>query len=500
MNSFAPINRVPMDVLSIIPTHLPSQGDRFRASFVCRHWRRTLLRHAALWSYLILSKGEVYVKTLLERAKGSPLAILAGRKDPTGAIMLLPPHTERITDVELANTHWEDIQMFSEITSGPLPLLHALDINAVLEIDPEDSEEMTAPSHPLFTGAVDLKEFRLHSDWSPFLSHFVFPNLTSFELSVASTTYWEHRSSELLDFLEASPMLRVVHMKIAGYLSMQDVPQERIVVLHNVESLRLVVGHSGLIVELAARISCPSVKDTSFAYMGKGPTLVEAFPGSVLWGLIIRQYTRNPIEEITLEIKDGVHDTIACSLTLLSPDPTVFSVHYQVSRDDEDQYTSEWSSFSEIYCDFFFDVSSSVETHALLTNVKRFRVCDLLHPFRIQSADITNKLGELLRSLGPLEDLTLCRCDMRFFPSHRYSGTHRLKKPVAYPLIKVLTISDPLEMCNEDVVTCLVEFARVQHESGVPFERVTIRMNDPPAGMEERLRPWVGVVNCCGSV
>ena len=83
-----------MDVLSLIPTHLSSHKDRFHASFVCRHWRRTFLHNATLWSQLYLSKGEVYVKTLLERTRGSALDITANRTNPIGAMALLPPHNK----------------------------------------------------------------------------------------------------------------------------------------------------------------------------------------------------------------------------------------------------------------------------------------------------------------------------------------------------------------------------------------------------------------------
>ena len=44
-NSFVPINRIPLEVLSLIPTHISSQKDRFRSTFVCRRWHRTFLQH-----------------------------------------------------------------------------------------------------------------------------------------------------------------------------------------------------------------------------------------------------------------------------------------------------------------------------------------------------------------------------------------------------------------------------------------------------------------------
>jgi len=68
-NSFVLSNCAPTDILYLIPTHLSSQKDRFRAFFVCRHWRRTIFQCTGLWSHLCFSKGEVY-QALLVRAKG----------------------------------------------------------------------------------------------------------------------------------------------------------------------------------------------------------------------------------------------------------------------------------------------------------------------------------------------------------------------------------------------------------------------------------------------
>jgi hypothetical protein len=100
-NSFVRINRTPLDILSLIPTQLVSQKDRFRATFVCRHWRRTFIQQGPLWSQLFLTKGEVYVKTLLERAKGSALDITANHNDSVGATKLTL-HTQQIRRIYFA--------------------------------------------------------------------------------------------------------------------------------------------------------------------------------------------------------------------------------------------------------------------------------------------------------------------------------------------------------------------------------------------------------------
>ena len=101
-NSFTLINRIPTDILSLIPTHLASQKDLFRTASVCRHWRGALLKNGTLLSQLFLIKGEECVSTLLERAKGSALDIVTGHRSPAGAIALICPRAQQIRRLEFA--------------------------------------------------------------------------------------------------------------------------------------------------------------------------------------------------------------------------------------------------------------------------------------------------------------------------------------------------------------------------------------------------------------
>ena len=101
-------------------------------------------------------------------------------------MILLPPHTT------------------------PTKRLHTLNINAI-GIGRGDPGR---PPISLFNTAINVQEFRLPSKRSPPLDHFAFPNLTFFELSAAPVE--EFQALQLLDFLEASPMLQSACMKIAG--------------------------------------------------------------------------------------------------------------------------------------------------------------------------------------------------------------------------------------------------------------------------------------------
>jgi len=72
-----------------------------------------------------------------------------------------------------------------------------------------------------------------------------------------------------------------------------------------------------------------------------------------------------------------------------------------------------------------------------------------------------------------------------------------MKQPIVFPPIKELKISHPLMLQRkEECLAAIVELAKSQHALGIPFERLTVCMEEPPTAMEEMLRPWVGAAVC----
>jgi hypothetical protein len=496
-NSFIHINRVPLEILSLIPTHLSSQKDRFRASLVCRHWRRTFLQCAELWSRLYLSKGEVYVKTLLERAKGSALNIVVGEAASVSTMRLLSSHIEKIKYLDVPYNRLEDIQACSEPNLECLPSLHTLTI-FIDEYDNAGDVDTTTPPPPLFfSNAVDLKVFCLNSDLdlSPFPRPFVFTNLVTFSL-FADPSFKLFRASGLLDFLETLPTLRTVHIKITAKVSLTDVPQERVVALPNVENLALIINDGELGYGIATHISCPAATHTSLVYEGEvgDEILDETFPASVTWNSIVRQYTRSPVEEVTLEIKT-TPCVATCQLIFQSADATLIELRFDVTHADEEV---EYLELEEVHYDLCTQAVRTVGLHPQLANLKRLRICHGLDFTETADlSDIAEEVWRLFRSLGPLDELTVYNCDLRPYFDPSYYPKYDIEGPNVLPLVKELTISHPLDLSDEDYTTTIVDLAKSQHARGIPFERVTIRSGSVFAGMEEGLRPWVGSVECC---
>ena len=502
-NSFVHINRVPLDVLSLIPTHFNSQWDILNANRVCRYWRRTFLQHAALWSRLVLSKGETCVRTFLERAKGSALDIITHCRDPVTTVSLLSPHTRQIRSLCVMRDFWTDVQEFSDINSGPLPFLRTLEISVLKDVRVTNRANLLLP---LFVGAADLKQLILSSPGSPLLSLFVFPNLTTFKLR----TTWameKLRASELLDFLEASPMLQAIDMAIVDTL-LEDVVQRKAVVLPNVQTFSLTMEDCRTPYQLITYISCPSVTRTSLIHKKEFDDvdfigdILYMFPTAALWNTIVRQYTRSPVEAITFYTKTYWIPAMLCTLAFRSTDTTLL-LGFEISHANPNPTADELQIFSEEICSEIFSQGFRiVRDHPLLSDIKRLHILNDTSALEVrQLRYMAEEVGELFESMGPLEGLTLHGCDLHSYLTPFLTDSpdfEEMEQSITYPPVKELTVLHPsIDEDLEDFMEAIVKLARSQHALGVPFERVTVRVEVLPTEMAEELKSWVGVVDCC---
>lgn len=494
-NSFIRINRLPLDILSLIPTHLPSQKDHLRASFVCRHWRMTLLQRAELWSKLFLSKGDVYVETFLQRAKGSALDIIIARGVSMWTMALLSSDIGRMRSLDFSCVSWTDLLDFSLVNIGPLPRLRALTIDT-RDLDVFGFNPPTPPPQPLFNNAVNVRELCLRSrsqQCSPSFACFNFPNLVSFEfLTVQSERF---RASQLLDFLEASPALRTVDMTILGRILFDGVPRERVVTLPNVENFNLIMSDGGPGYKIAAHISCPSARSTSLMHKSADRPVVpeEIFPCSGSWNAIVRQYSRSPVEEVALELEISL--VVSCELAFRSADGTHIKLCFKAFDKDNDGY---FPPSPEMQNEVLTQATNTVQNHPL-ANIKRLWVC---HAFRFvfspEESRVEGEIRRLLKSVSPLDELTISRCHLRPYHFSLFNLQEgNTEEPAVLPRIKKLTISHPKYTTDYDFKVAIVGMAERQHALGVPFEHVVIRGENMPAGVREGLRPWVGNVEHC---
>jgi len=425
------------------------------------------------------------VKILLERAKGSPLDIRSACLDRADVLALLSPHAQRFRSLDFVFDHWLNIQRFSEATSGPLPLLRTLKINTMDTMDP--------PSLPLFSGAVGLKNFSLHSEGIPFLDHFAFPNLTAFEFSVVDE---EFSISQLLNFLEALPTLQTARIKIEAEVLRGDVPLERVIVLQNIKIFAVTEGKPGY--SIAPHISCPFARRMALVRQQDvdDPMPEEIFPA---WNTIGPQYMANTIDEVALGIATTGDELVSFSLSFLSPGSATLELGYQITAEDED-YDEPTFLLGWKYTQVFEHALEAIRTHPLLKNVKRLRIWDrhyLASP-RPPTSMAKEATPGLFKFMGPLEELVLDINDLQLFlsPFFDLPESQVSTEQSTFPLVKALIIAEQPEVpFDKECVAAIVGFVRSQYMRSVPFERVVLHMKSPPAGMAERLEPWVGTVH-----
>lgn len=406
--------------------------------------------------------------------------ILADYRSLVDNRMVLSSYTEQIRCLNFVCDGWLDIQRVADIMSGPLPLLRTLAIQNISE--EFNSTGLTPPSPPLFSYATNLKAFRFQSESlsSPFLNHFFFPNLVSFNFSTVSR--WWYHTGELLDFLEGSPMLQMVHIEIFATPQAEHIPRERVVILRSVKTFNLILGNGDQGIsryKIARHIFCPSVRSALFVHTGGcRVSPEEMFPSS--WGAVFSKYARHPIEEVTLEIIPL--PAIVCRLAFWSTHGTMFEMRFQVEEVESQMLPLR------IHSNVYDQAIRTLQRHPQLKNIKRLRIC---HSFRAAACALVTHVAsttwELFRSLGPLDELTIYDCDVRPYVSPFLSHTKsHIQEPFAFPPTKQLTISDP-ERLTGSVRLAIVKLAEFQFILGRPFERVVFH-GTPMRELEELKR------------
>ena len=90
--------------------------------------------------------------------------------------------------------------------------------------------------------------------------------------------------------------------------------------------------------------------------------------------------------------------------------------------------------------------------------------------------------------MGPLNNLTLDKCDLRPYLD-AFLDTPLFPEeiqPASFPPVKELAIINPVQSFHdEEYATAIVGLARSQHAREVPFERVELCTTNPPVLMDE---------------
>lgn len=347
-NSFVPINRFPLEVLSYIPTQLSSDNNVSNACLVYRHWYKTLFQHAALWPDLNLTfnLSNFFIRTRLERVRGFVLELISGPLTWIGLTFwpCLP--------LVLNNSGISHSSSIVSLTLNNFPKLFP---DPCHSSTPSASTSSTtsryfqrSPTTPLFGGAVNLKYYSLCTEEA-------FP------------------ASQLLDFLEPTPMPMDARLVFREEISLAGVLPGRIVVLPNVESFFVIEEKAGS--KIATHTSC-SIAKLIHKHRLIDTALQEAFFTSATWNTA-SQHMMDQIDEAALE--SIISQNLSCSLSFLSSGSTTLELGYTIFDSDDDEIRLK-PTLGKEYVAVFSQACKAIRNHPLLANFGRLRIQDWRAP------------------------------------------------------------------------------------------------------------------------
>jgi hypothetical protein len=221
-NRLAPVNRIPSEILALIPDFWndddddDDEDDKGRSlialTHVCQAWREVFISRSSLWTDLDC-EGEDKTRAYLERSKSLPVSLSLNtdnRLPPYRPFSDIIPHIiERLGSLTVRVAP-EELRDITDHLSRPAPRLEKLSICGNSDSNVRRNPVLTPA---LFNGDLSLlRKLHLESVYTE-LPWRNMVNLTSFSLLFMSPGGATIR--QLLDFFESAPHLRKVVLHFA---------------------------------------------------------------------------------------------------------------------------------------------------------------------------------------------------------------------------------------------------------------------------------------------
>ena len=236
-NSFVPVNRLPPEVLGLIPVSLHSKRDLINATAVCQYWRNALLSSPDLWCDVDCSGSrgplrEHMFRECLERSRMVPLNV---RLTSVRYLPDIAPHLARFSALEVELAVPEQLGKIAAHFSHPAPILRRLSISAVASWD---QAGLSIPSGLFGGDFASLRSLRIRG-FSALKMPQHFPRLTRFDLQTHDFTTF--KIDAILEVLEHMPSLEVLRVKFcpAHYPPLPFTPTLRSVTLPTLREVEL---------------------------------------------------------------------------------------------------------------------------------------------------------------------------------------------------------------------------------------------------------------------
>ena len=114
MNTLAPINKLPPEILGMIPTYQEqnSQKDLVTICSICSYWRDTFLATPSLWTKLD-GKGIEKTRVWIKRSGTLPIRLEAESSPDPEVIEFLAEYSPRLEVVDLLKLEAQDLPLFT---------------------------------------------------------------------------------------------------------------------------------------------------------------------------------------------------------------------------------------------------------------------------------------------------------------------------------------------------------------------------------------------------
>ena len=212
-NTFALINGIPSEVLSLIPDYSNNEDAELIAlTHVCRGWREIFTSRSSLWTLLDcldIHKTIAYIR----RSKSLPLDICLEKSNDQSysenALYVVAPYLDRLGSLTVCGSV-DAIPDLIRRFYRPAPFLRKLKLDLTIN-------RGRAPAFPAFPATLfggDLSSLRklTLAGFATSLPWRNLANLTTFKLSRIPGTVDPSFVTQLLDFLESAPLLSDVEL------------------------------------------------------------------------------------------------------------------------------------------------------------------------------------------------------------------------------------------------------------------------------------------------
>ena len=507
MNTFAGIDRLPPEVLALIPAYLSSSRELISATHVCESWRNVFVASPSLWT--TLNNEEMHHDALaayLARCGGADLDVTfcTNREKNLAFLQLVAPRSTQIRSMKIPSIPWSHISEISDLFSLPLPLLRQVEVSAKRE------ESILTSPRPLLSGASGLRSLvLLDTSWIsgtlPLLSR---PSLTHTQLSFIETR--PRLVAELLEFFSSSPLLECVHIAVGPTYGMpidgsppSDVQR---VSLDSLRTFRLEWLSTSSPHTLLSRISYPT--SCSVSLHTESESDLPRPPQSVFLETWADFSLAPEVSEVALRMELG-EKTTECSISLVKANGASLSVsHIQDlgvycmwSEDKGDIDTTNLSRDTEHYHTL---LGATASIHKLpLREIRRFVVegLDLDERASPTVSQSQAPLTTLLTSMQNLKTLSL--------KNTRTSQFLRILQPLVSllpstvnpcppgpfttppcPSLQVLELRHP-KWEQDPLAQEVLDMVEARTRGGVPLKRLLFCSGHVPDGLINRLSAWV---------